>query len=316
MNDSTDDRTILEKARASRKPAAATAGSPCLTVIAGGTVGKVHSLPLGKATVIGRASETDLPIEDGRVSRRHAKISVDAKGTAMVEDLGSSNGTFVNGARVQRQQLKEGDKLQFGPGPILKFSYQSEAEQKELAGRAIKDPLTDIYTEQYLLDRIDTEYAYARRHKTELALLMLEADDFQSIASAHGASAGEHVLKELANLVKHALRAEDVLARYGEIAFAVLARDVPDAGALIVAQRLRRAAKAHNFVFGKTQIPVTISIGMATASDDAKTPAKLIDIAEKYLRRAQAAKNSIGGKAVKALVQRDDNNSAVTIRYS
>jgi diguanylate cyclase (GGDEF)-like protein len=319
VDDLTQDKTILEDPHASLAPAAPAAARPCLTVISGGTVGKVHTLPLGRATVMGRGVDSGLRIEDARVSRKHAKITIDAKGTAVLEDLGSSNGTFLNGSRVQRQKLKEGDQLQLGSGTTLKFSYQSEVEQgaqQELADRAMKDGLTGIYTEQYLVDRVGSEYAYALRHKTDLALLMFEADDFKSIKGAHGASACELVLKELASLVKKALRAEDVFARYSETAFAILTRGIPDAGALVVAQRLRRGIKSHTFVFQKTQIPITISIGMATGSDQAKDAAKLIQIAEKYLRRAQKAKNSIGGLAVKTLVQRDDKNSAVTIRYS
>jgi two-component system cell cycle response regulator len=319
VDDLTQDKTILEEPHASYIPAAATHGSPCLTVVSGGTVGKVHALPLGKTTVIGRGADTDLQIADGHISRRHAKITIDSKGASVLEDLGSSNGTFLNGSRIQRQKLKEGDHLQFGSGTVLKFFYQNEVEQEvqqELADRAMKDALTGIYTEQYLLDRVANEYAYALRHKTDLALLMFEVDDFKNIKATHGTSACELVFKELASLVKKALRAEDVFARYGKIALAILTRGIPDAGALVVAQRLRRAIKAHNFVFQETQIPVTVSIGMATGSDQAKSPAKFIQIAEKYLRRAQKAKNSIGGLAVKTLVERGDKNSAVTIRYT
>jgi two-component system cell cycle response regulator len=318
VDDLTQDKTIVEDPHAPLVPTAA-AASPCLTVISGGTVGTVHALPLGKTTVIGRGADTDMQIVDARISRRHAKISVDSKGASVLEDLRSSNGTFLNSIRIQQQKLKEGDHLQLGSGTVLKFFYQDKVEQEvqqELADRAMKDRLTDIYTEQYLLDRIGSEYAYALRHKTDLALLMFEVDDFKNIKGNHGASACELVFKELASLVKKALRAEDVFARYSKIALAILTRGIPDAGALVVAQRLRRAIKAHSFVFQQTRIPVTISIGMATGSDQAKSAAKLIEIAEKYLRRAQKAKNSIGGLAVKTLVERGDKNSAVTIRYT
>ena len=319
MDDLTQDRTIVEEPHEWLMPAAAMPGSPCLTVISGATVGKVHALPLGRAIVMGRGADTDLPIADGSVSRRHAKLTIDSKGASVLEDLGSSNGTFVNGSRIQRQELKEGDHLQLGSGTVLKFSYQNEVEQEvqqELADRGIKDRLTGIYTEQYLLDRIDNEFAYALRHKTDLALLMFEIDDFKSIKGAHGTAGCELVFKELTSLVKRALRAEDVFARYNKTALAILTRGIPDAGVLVVAQRLRRAIKSHNFAFQNAQIPVTISIGMVTGSDQAKNPAKLIEIAEKYLRRAQKAKNSIGGLAVKTLVERGDKNSAITIRYT
>ncbi|MDX1487067.1 MAG: GGDEF domain-containing protein [Acidiferrobacterales bacterium] len=319
MDDRTQDMTIRESPRALRRLPVATAASPCLTVISGGTPGKVYALTLGQATVIGRGADADVVVGDPRVSRQHARVTIDANGTAVLEDLGSSNGTFLNGSRIRRQELKEGDQLQLGSGTILKFSYQNAVEQeihRDLADRAIKDGLTDIYTEQYFLDRINTEFAYAIRHKSDLALLMFQADDLNNVRATHGAQACEFLLKELASLVKQALRAEDVFARYSETAFVVLVREIADPGVLVLAQRLRRAIKAHSFVFQEAPVPVTISIGMATGSDKAKKPAKLIEIAEKYLRRAQRAKNSIGGRAVKTLVQRDEKNSSVTIRYN
>ncbi len=319
MDDQTQERTIRERPSTWLVPPTAAAANPCLTVISGGKGKQVCALAPGEVTVIGRAADADLTLEDPRISRRHAKIAVDAKGTAVLEDLGSSNGTFVNGAQIQRHKLRAGDTLQFGSAAVLKFSYQNEAEQElqqGLADRAIKDDLTEIYTEQYLLDRLGTEYAYACRHKSDLALLMFEADGLKKVKAAHGGSGCKFVLKELASLVKQALRTEDVFARYGKTAFVVLARDITDAGALVLAQRLRRATKSHKFAFQKKRISVTISVGMATRSDKPKKPTKLIQIAEKYLRRAQTVENSIGGSAVKALVQRDEKNSTVTIRYS
>lgn len=66
-------------------------------------------------TVIGRREDCDLRIAVGDVSRKHCRVITDADGEMRVEDLGSSNGTFVNGHRVQNSTLNAGDTLQVGP---------------------------------------------------------------------------------------------------------------------------------------------------------------------------------------------------------
>lgn len=73
-------------------------------------------------TSIGRADDNDLVLDSPKVSRRHARITCDA-GTCRVEDLGSSNGTFVNGQPVTRTALSPGDRLRVGD---VEFTYQAE----------------------------------------------------------------------------------------------------------------------------------------------------------------------------------------------
>jgi hypothetical protein len=78
-------------------------------------------VPVDAETVIGRADDADLTLPDAGVSRTHARVSAAASG-ASIEDLGSSNGTFVNGERITgARQLQDGDEIQLG-GAILRVS--------------------------------------------------------------------------------------------------------------------------------------------------------------------------------------------------
>jgi len=78
-------------------------------------------VPVDAETVIGRADDADLTLADAGVSRAHARVSAGASG-ASIEDLGSSNGTFVNGERITgSRQLQDGDEIQLG-GAILRVS--------------------------------------------------------------------------------------------------------------------------------------------------------------------------------------------------
>src|SRR6202048_3251511 len=69
--------------------------------------------------VIGRSSELEMVLAEDMVSRKHAKLSL-GDGTITISDLGSTNGTFVNGEKVERAQLKEGDRILIGTS-ILKL---------------------------------------------------------------------------------------------------------------------------------------------------------------------------------------------------
>src|SRR5438045_1712616 len=73
-----------------------------------------------KPIVVGRSSDLDMVLVEDMVSRRHAKISVGADNSITIEDLGSTNGTFVNGEKVKKARLKEGDRVLIGTS-ILKL---------------------------------------------------------------------------------------------------------------------------------------------------------------------------------------------------
>ncbi|MFQ5545382.1 MAG: FHA domain-containing protein, partial [Acidiferrobacterales bacterium] len=237
MNDAAEDRTILEDTPAPLAPPVSQRERACLTLLYGGPIGTEYPLTETE-TVVGRGRAANICIENVRVSRRHALVTIDEKGNAIVEDLGSSNGTSVNGARIQRQELKDGDKIQIGYHCILKFSRQDDLEQncqQEIAKSRIEDVLTGAYTEKYLLDRLDGDYAHVKRHGGTLVLLLFEIDHFKEINSTHGQPATDAILKELACVTNSMLRASDILARYDDAQFALLARDVGDEGATLEA---------------------------------------------------------------------------------
>lgn len=91
--------------------AAADDGIPTLVVTRGANAGSRYVL--GDVTTIGRHPDSDVFLDDVTVSRRHAEIRRDAAGLSIL-DAGSLNGTYVNGARVERGPLAEADQLQIG----------------------------------------------------------------------------------------------------------------------------------------------------------------------------------------------------------
>jgi hypothetical protein len=109
-----------------------------LKFISGKYQGGEFPLKPNKQVVIGRSSELDMVLVEDMVSRKHAKISVQgAKIT--IEDLGSTNGTFVNGEKVRTARLKEGDRILIGTS-ILKLVVAG-AETSALSDAAVKHNL-------------------------------------------------------------------------------------------------------------------------------------------------------------------------------
>jgi two-component system cell cycle response regulator len=241
-----------------------------LVVLAGVSAGEMFKLTLDK-TVIGRGPKCAVRVNDEGVSREHSQLVREGE-KIVLEDLGSTNGTFCNGIRVDRRELADGDKIMVGSTTILKFTYHDyldEVFQRQMYESALRDGLTKVFNKKYFTDYLEKEFAYASRHSSPLALIFLDIDYFKRVNDTHGHPAGDFVLSELSQLMATLVRTEDVLARFGGEEFTVLCRGTDLGGARIVAERLRKTVEAHTFSFGAKTIPVTISLGIAAIPDTA-----------------------------------------------
>jgi hypothetical protein len=107
-----------------------------LRFISGKYQGGEYPLPKSGEVVIGRSSELDMVLVEDMVSRRHAKISV-TDDEISIQDLGSTNGTFVNGEKVTRAKLNEGDRVLIGTS-IIKV-VASELQPKNKSRQKLED---------------------------------------------------------------------------------------------------------------------------------------------------------------------------------
>jgi two-component system cell cycle response regulator len=275
------------------RPAGSEENAAYLVVLAGSAVGEMYKVDKER-TIMGRGDTVDVRLLDEGISREHAQIvqEVNTNGKqAILEDLGSTNGTFCNGTRVQRQVLGDGDKILLGSTTILKFTYQDKLDemfQRQMSESALRDGLTKAFNKRYLTERLDNEFQHAVRNDAPLSLVFLDIDHFKKINDAHGHPAGDHVLVELATLVVGALRNEDIFARYGGEEFAIVSRGIDVAEAQAMAERLRVAVENHAFTFEGRSIPVTISVGVARAPREGMaTPADLIALADETMYEAK-----------------------------
>lgn len=259
--------------------------------ISGPLIGKMYLLDQPE-TVIGRSEDVDICISDSRISRHHLRIDITENG-AVIEDLGSTNGTFVNGVRVDRRLLSNGDKVHISSDTLFKFALGDEAErmfQEEMHQMANYDAVTGVLNKHAFAKRLKEEFSYARRTKWGLSLLMIDIDFFKKVNDTYGHMAGDYVLSGVAERIQKAVRDEDILSRYGGEEFAVILRGTDAKGALILAERIRALVASEPFKFEKHAIPVTVSIGIATQNEkDITTPKDLVAHSDACLYKSKEA---------------------------
>jgi diguanylate cyclase (GGDEF)-like protein len=261
-----------------------------LVVLAGASVGEMYKIE-GEKTVIGRGQRAQIRLLDDGISREHAQLVV-VNDRVVLQDLGSTNGTYCNGLKVEaNKELVDGDKILVGSTTILKFTYHDNLDeifQKQMYESALRDGLTKAFNKKYFTDRLESEFTFAVRHVAPLTLVLFDIDHFKKVNDTYGHQAGDHVLSEISTLLTGALRAEDVFARYGGEEFGVICRGSDVAQGQIVAERMRKSVEGHKFVFEGTHIPVTISVGVAGLPDPAvKDAAELVSLADQSLYRSK-----------------------------
>jgi diguanylate cyclase (GGDEF)-like protein len=183
-----------------------------------------------------------------------------------VRDLGSTNGTFVDGQPVQIAELDSEKRLQVGK-MVLKVEFKDKSEEafdRALYEAATMDPLTKISNRRSFMDRSLGELALARRSGEFVHTIMVDADHFKRVNDTWGHQCGDMVLKEIARILKEEKRESDLLARYGGEEFLLLLSNISPEDAQKSAERLRKAVERHKFSWKDTVIPVTISLGLCS----------------------------------------------------
>ena len=284
-----DDETKISAKEELSRPTPKDRDRAYLIVLAGASVGEMYKIT-NESTVIGRGQQADIQVIDEGISRRHAEIVHEGE-AIVIRDLGSTNGTYCNGEKISNHQLSDGDKIQVGSTTILKFTFHDsldESFQRQMYESALRDGLTKIFNKKYFLDRLESEFAYAVRHRTPLSLVMFDIDHFKRINDTHGHLAGDYALSTLAKAVSDTIRQEDVFARYGGEEFAVICRGIDLGGALAFGERIRRCVDAQAFIYNGVDIKVTVSVGVAAVPEvGMKEPQELIGAADDALYQAK-----------------------------
>lgn len=257
-------------------------------------------IPLERSEVIlGRAVGADVRVNDSKVSRRHACIEavVDPETNRtqyVVIDLDSRNGTFINGEKINREVLQNGDKITIGEH-ILRFDLLDEIDreyQRQIHRLISHDDLTGLLSSRSFFSELRREAARAKAENRRFCVLMMDVDHFKNVNDEYGHLTGSKTLEEIGACIIGIMRSGDAAARFGGEEFAAFMLDADTPQAMIAGERIRSVIEQHPFSVIRQGKPasvhhVTISIGIASFPDDSRDPIELVEMADSALYRAK-----------------------------
>jgi diguanylate cyclase (GGDEF)-like protein len=159
----------------------------------------------------------------------------------------------------------------------------------------ITDDLTRLFNSRYLNLYLGREISRCKRHGIPLSVIFLDLDGFKGINDQFGHLAGSGTLTEVGTILAAGVRESDILARYGGDEFVVVLPETPASGALVIAERLRRAIEEHHFLEPQGVCArISASFGISTYPDHALSPEGLIQKADQAMYRVkEREKNGI-----------------------
>lgn len=160
---------------------------------------------------------------------------------------------------------------------------------RRLRAAALTDVLTDLPNRRYAMSRLEQEWDAAQRLARPLSVIMIDIDKFKRINDEFGHYVGDHVLKSTANALRAHTRRGDVVCRLGGEEFLVINVNSDENGALMCAERLRKAVEANTISYEGFQGHVTVSLGLAERSCAPRGIDALLRAADQAVYAAKAA---------------------------
>ena len=183
-----------------------------------------------------------------------------------------------------------------------------EQKSEELEQSTTIDSLTGLANKGYFEKRGNKDIAFAKRHRSELALLRIDIDNFNKLYTKHGKEPANYILKKISDVALECVRREDTIARIGVAKLAFIMPQANRIGAKQIAERMRSQVEKTEFEYGGIILPVTLSIGIAAleiASDTALDD--FLNVANTNVSQA----NANGGNCI-VVDERDIAQTALT----
>ena len=259
---------------------------PALIVMSGQTVGERISV-LGNV-FIGRDPSAQLVLLDQGVSFRHACLE-DRGGVWVLVDLGSTNGTKVNGERAEESELKHGDRLRFG-NTMVRFELQDETDQAytEAVNQLLhNDDLTGLLLRRRFDAELELLVAQAASANEALSLLAMDLDGIKAINDQHGHLFGAYTIAETGKLIGRMLPEGGIACRFGGDEFIVALAGHDLAQAQEVAEKLRVAVSEHAYSYENIALHPSLSVGVAQFPKHAQDAEALFRAADAALYTAK-----------------------------
>jgi len=142
-------------------------------------------------------------------------------------------------------------------------TIQSKRLLRELKESTLRDPLTGLYNRRFLEEYVNILVSSAQRKGTKIGIMMCDIDHFKRVNDQYGHETGDKVLREIATVMKSAIRASDLAVRYGGEEFLLILNDVDPEEVINIAERTRRKVEVHKIEMGGKSLSKTISIGVS-----------------------------------------------------
>ena len=247
-----------------------------------------------RRVVIGRDPLVELSLSDARASKQHAAVEL-VEGLMgaryEVKDLGSRNGTLLNGKAVKgSRKLKDGDKISIA-STVLRFSIADEVEaafQAQVEAMLSTDSLTGLLAPRRFDAALDEALRAAAVKGVTVALLVFDIDGLKQINDRHGHATGAHTIGEVGRLLAEVLGTRGTATRFGGDEFVAFLPGFSTEMAQALAEELRERVVAHRFEREKVVVKPTLSAGVAVFPSGGSSAKALFDAADRALYRAKA----------------------------
>lgn len=243
---------------------------PRLTYMTGDHIGRRIMLADDRIT-IGRSHDATIYLRDTHVSRLHLSIELDPDlGAYRVKDLGSSNGTRLNGKHISEAILKESDKIIIGQ-TMLRFGWADEMDleyQAEIYQLMNIDALTGLLVKRRFDEEMDRAMAVAKKQRDDLAMIMIDLDGLKQINDRHGHAFGAYTIAQTGMLIKSTIGKKGLACRFGGDEFMVFLPNSHAERARRVAEDIRKRVESYPYKKDSVTLSPTVSVGVSALKAD------------------------------------------------
>jgi diguanylate cyclase (GGDEF)-like protein len=249
--------------------------------------------------VLGRDASCDVVIADSGISRRHAQLQLNERNRLSVRDLGSTNGIFVKGKRVENATVTAGTKMLFGQRTLAKFVLEDPLDrvyEETLWSSCTRDALTGISNRDYLRKRIQGAHSFAKRHQVPYSLTLFCVDNLVEINRVHGMQVGDQSLVVVVRVISDIIREEDVFSRFARDELAILSTGCDLIGAMALATRVLGEVAKRRVAIPDSEETTRISLaaGISTVFNNPEVTTE--DLLERALENLEKAKGMAEGE--------------------
>jgi diguanylate cyclase (GGDEF)-like protein len=215
---------------------------------------------------LGRSPDATILLRDTHVSWRHLSVEFDPNQNAYrVKDLGSSNGTLLNGKPISEAILKESDKIIIG-NTMLCFGWADELDlqyQTEIDQLMNIDELTGLIVKRRFVEEMDRSMAVAKKQGMNLSMIMIDMDGLKKTNDMYGHAFGAYAIAQTGTLIKAGIDKKGLASRFGGDEFMAFLPNLHAEEARRIAEKIRTLIETYPYEKDGVILKITISAGVS-----------------------------------------------------